>query len=60
MTIVTERKSLGGLAELRQTLRLVSGRQRIDQFIQITGHHLIELVKRQLDAMIRDAPMGKL
>lgn len=36
------------------------GNQRIDQFVQIAFHNPVELVERQVDAMIGDTSLRKI
>ena len=55
-------RSLSGiiLPGTRQLLRLVCRDQRIDEFIEIAVHDLIDPVQGQLDPVIRDPALGKI
>jgi hypothetical protein len=47
-------------ADVGQQLRLVIGDQRGDDLVELAHHHPVELVERQVDAVVGDAPCGKL
>ena len=46
-------------AEALQTFLAVEGHQILNQFIHVTEHDLIQLVQRQIDAVIREAVLRK-
>src|SRR5687768_15800802 len=43
--------------QLREPLRLVAGDQRIDDLVQLTVHDPVDLVEREVDAVVRHAPL---
>lgn len=45
------------LAELRQLARLIVGKQCVNNFVDFTHHHPIELVERQVDAVVGQASL---
>jgi hypothetical protein len=54
-------RATGSPASLREKRRLMLGDQRIDDLVERdTFHDLRQLVERQVDAVIGDAPCGKL
>src|SRR5699024_8776327 len=46
-------------AEGGQLFGLVLGKQRVDDGIELAGHDVVELVQRQIDAMIGDSALRK-
>src|SRR5262245_5636906 len=47
-------------AGIGQQPRLVIGDQRVDDLVELAQHHAIELVERQVDAVIGDAPLREI
>src|SRR3990170_73925 len=44
-------------ADIGEQLRLVIGDQRVDDLVEFAHHHPVELVERQIDAMVGDAAL---
>jgi hypothetical protein len=43
-----------------QLIHLVFTDERFDHLVQLTRHHLVELVEGEVDAVIGDPPLGKI
>ena len=44
----------------REQLRLVVGDQRVDHLVELAHHHAVELVERQVDAVVGQPPLRKI
>src|SRR3954447_6049966 len=54
-----EKPSSGFFCELRQLLGQVLGCKRIEQLVELAVHDALDLVERQVDAVVGDAALRK-
>ena len=54
------RRDQPSVADIGQQLRLVVGDQRLDDLVELAHHHPVELVERQVDAVVGDPPLRKI
>src|ERR1051325_599826 len=47
-------------AHIGEQLRRVVGDQRVDHLVELAHHHPVELVEREVDAMVGDAPLREI